>query len=94
MFTGDNQYNLFQCLLKIFLLWMQIDKLVDQAAGFIVDLGNTKAVRKALYETLQIPVPNSRTTRTGKPRTDAEVGNLQILMISEQTWHFHLMPST
>ena len=54
---------------------MQIDKLVDQAAGFIVDLGNTKAVRKALYETLQIPVPNSRTTRTGKPRTDAEVGN-------------------
>ena len=61
------------CLLKGVLL--QIDRLVDEAAGFVIDLSSTKSIRKALFETLKIPVPNSKTTRTGKPRTDAEVGS-------------------
>ena len=53
---------------------MQLDTLVDKAAKMPVDISSTKSVRHALFEALQLQVPNSRKTRTGKIKTDADVG--------------------
>lgn len=38
-----------------------------------VDINSTKSVRHVLFEVLKLEVPNSRKTRTGKVRTDADV---------------------
>ena len=38
-----------------------------------VDINSTKSVRHVLFEVLKLEVPNSRKTRTGKIRTDADV---------------------
>ena len=43
-----------------------------------VDMNSTKSVRHALFESLQLAVPNSRRTRTGKVKTDADVSVVQI----------------
>lgn len=52
---------------------MQLDNLVDRAANMPVDMNSTKSIRHALFEALQLQVPNSRKTRTGKIKTDADV---------------------
>ena len=38
-----------------------------------VDINSTKSVRHVLFDLLKLEVPNSRKTRTGKVRTDADV---------------------
>lgn len=41
-----------------------------------VDINSTKSVRHVLFEALKLEVPNSRKTRTGKIKTDADVSSL------------------
>ena len=57
-------------------VWLQLDRLVEEEAGFVVDLRSPKDVRKALFEKLKIPVPNSRTTQKGNIKVDAEVSTI------------------
>lgn len=52
---------------------LQLDNLVDREANMLVDINSTKSVRHVLFEVLKLEVPNSRKTRTGKIRTDADV---------------------
>ena len=52
---------------------MQLDNLVDKAANMPVDMNSTESVRHALFEALKLDVPNSRRTKTGKVKTDADV---------------------
>ena len=52
---------------------VQLDNLVDREANMPVDINSTKSVRHVLFEVLKLEVPNSRRTRTGKVRTDADV---------------------
>lgn len=52
---------------------LQLDNLVDREANMPVDMNSTKSVRHVLFEVLKLEVPNSRKTRTGRIRTDADV---------------------
>ena len=71
----------------------QLDIEVDKLAGVPVDILCTTSVRHALFSVLKLPLANSRVTKNGKPKVDAEVRILtKFLSLSSKDLQNNIQP--